>query len=71
MYREEPAASALGACEDDARFDDRLAALAAYHELRARRRRGEPRPGDRRRLVEARRVLERTGGIPAEWHDRR
>ena len=71
MYREELTASALGAYEDDARFGDRLAALAAYRELRERRRRKESQPGDRRRLSEARRVLERTGGIPAEWRDPR
>ena len=71
MHREEPSPGALGAYEDDARFADRLAALAAHRELWDRRRRKESQPGDRRRLGEARRVLERIGGIRAEWRDPR
>jgi transcriptional regulator with XRE-family HTH domain len=49
----------------------RLAALAAYRELLERRLRGEALPGDPRRQRALRVVLERTGGVPAEFGRRR
>ena len=55
----------------DLRFDQRLAALATYRELRGRRWRGQMAPGDRDRLAAARDILENSGGLPALWFDTR
>ena len=55
----------------DLRFNQRLAALATYRELRSRRWSGTMEPGDRDRLTAARDILENTGGLPALWFDSR
>ena len=71
MYDEDLNSPALWSYADDAQFNERLAALATYRELRERRWRRTMQPGDRERLRAAREVLERTGGIPATWQDTR
>ena len=71
MREEYPAPSALGEYEDDARFGARLAALAEYRALCERRWRKAEEPGDRKRLRAVVATLERTGGVPAVWHDAR
>ena len=59
--------------DDDAesRFTERLEALTAYREIRSRKQEGAMQPGDRARLRAALAVLERTGGVPAQWVDTR
>jgi predicted component of type VI protein secretion system len=71
MHDEDLNSPALWSYADDAQFNERLAALATYRELRERRWRRTMQPGDRERLRAAREVLERTGGIPATWQDTR
>lgn len=63
--------NALYEYDSDLRFNERLAALAIYREMRSRRWRGQMEPGDRDRLQAARDILENTGGLPALWFDSR
>ena len=62
---------ALRAHDEEARFGERLAALAEYRALRERRWRKAEQRGDRQRLREVIDTLERTGGLPADWLDPR